>query len=356
MKGRPAKLGFSGLFLPCIEWEMKLEEIPWRDLEDCPKVGTLMRNARRQDTAPDALKLEAMITKMASGDQLASPQLQLLLHALHADDIALRQVEQLGAWSCFVLGQRETFSAFSKAYSELEPACARVNEILAAGKFADAASEVMNTAEISIFWRHRAAEFLAKAQSVEQTLAPRLKAWLELQMSVLAKVSLTNEIAKASQCLCGSFRNMLTGSPAKPGKIIMRHFQQFSGLGSLASLKAAVADLCVELQFPSDATFNRWCSGSIFPAQKRFEPFLRAAGHLGADKLQGQSYEQLLFAQFYVARRFTAVLAIADLWRRSGGTSVEKHLGASTPSQWAVESFDHWQQHWREMLSSNGQC
>ncbi|MCD2514593.1 hypothetical protein [Comamonas endophytica] len=114
---------------------MKLEEVPWRDLEDCPRIGTLMRNVRRQDTVPDALKMRAMITKMGSSDQLALQQSQSLLHALDGDNTALRQVEQLGAWNWFVLGQTEPFSAFSKAYVELEPACAKANTVLAAGNF-----------------------------------------------------------------------------------------------------------------------------------------------------------------------------------------------------------------------------
>ncbi|MCD2514592.1 hypothetical protein [Comamonas endophytica] len=189
---------------------------------------------------------------------------------------------------------------------------------------------------------------------MEQTLAPRLKAWLELQMSILAKVSLTNGIAIASQGICGSFRNMLIGSPAKPGQTMLRHFQHFACLGSLAKLKDAVADLCAEPQFPSDATFIRWCSGSIFPAQKRFEPFLQALAQLGAEQFLGQSGEQLLFAQFYVARRFTAVLAMADLWRCADVIATEKYVGAASPSQWAVESFEHWQHHWREMLTIKG--
>ncbi len=295
-----------------------------------------------------------MLTAMATSDQLASPHSQSFLHALDGDDIALCQVEQLGAWSWFVHGQTEPFSAFSKAYAELDPVCARANGLLAAGKFVDVASEILNTDAISVFWRHGALDELAKAQSVEQTLTPRLKAWLELQMSVLAKVSLNNETAVASQDICGSFRSMLTESPPKPGKTMMKHYQQFSGLASLAKLKCAVADLCDESQFPSDATFNRWCSGGIFPAQRRFEPFLQALAQLGSKQLRGQSGEQLLFAPFYVARRFTAVLAMADLWLCAGVISTEKNLGAASPSEWAVESFDHWQHHWREMLTSKG--
>ena len=355
MKGRPTKVGFSGLFLPSIEWEMKLDEIPWRELEDCPKLGTLMRNARRQDTIPNVVKMKAAFRNLCFGDEFASVQSHSLLRALDGDETALLQVEKMGFWSWFTLGQTEPFSAFSKTYVALEPACALANALLASGQFVDAASEVKKSAEISIYWRHGSLDSLARAQSVEQTLAPRLKAWLELQMSILAKVSLTNEIAVESESRCGPFMKMLTGSPAKPGKTMMQHIQQFAGLGSLAKLKDATSNFCAERQFPSDATFNRWCSGGIFPSHKRLEPFLHAVAQLNSAKCQGKPGGQLLFAQFYVARRFTAVLGMAELWCRAGTGAVEQHLGASSPSHWAVESFDHWQRHWREMLTSDGQ-
>ena len=274
---------------------------------------------------------------------------------MEGDDSALRQLIQLGLWNCFILGQKESFSVFTKTYAELEPACGTASELLASGRFVDAASEVTKNPEISIFWRHGALDSFATAQSLEQTLAPRLKAWLELQMSVLAKVSLTNEFAIASQNMCGLFANMLLGSPAKPGKTMMRHFQHFAGLESLAKLKAATSNLCAEQHFPSDATFNRWCSGSIFPAQKRLEPFLQAIGQLGSAQLPGKPGEQLLWTQFYVARRFTAVLGMADLFCHTGTAAAEQHLGAPSATHWAVESFAHWQRHWRGMLTSDGQ-
>lgn len=349
--GRPTKFEFWGVFLPSLEWEMKLNGTPVRAMEDDPTFGTLIRNQRRMDvdtTSPDQIRSLCRILELSE-----HPVALRLIAALNGDMQAQLDVEAIGRWQCFTQsGSR--LSPFEKEYASLESHCACADKAVQSGDFAGAAALIGNSEMLLPYWRNGSLDQMAQAESAEQTYEPRLVAWLELQMSVLAKLTVSNLEAVECQKLSGSFENLLEGLPVKPFARWIRCLQNFSGAKSQSKFYSLAISSTEAEPFAGEATFKRWFSGSTVPSEKQALELMQSVVRTTVGDTDACANDRLLAerafqAQFWVARRIDGAIRFASLINPQ---SVEKRLAAASVSEWAKESFNHWKSHWQEQIAS----
>lgn len=342
---------FSGLFLPSVEWEMKAEGFPWHEMESEPgDFGTLARNLRRRDVSPQRLMKQAIEALKALGQDneraiTFANALEAGLHAgaLESNEIADRISGELpGLWGCFIAGIREepTYpTAFMRAYVEIELASKRADAALVVGDFRNAAALVRADPMLNLFWRNHDLDVLATAQTERETLRPRLHAWLQLQLSVVARQAVRHPGAIQAQELCGKYSDLLTGHQIQPGVSWLRMAKRLAGAASLAQLREQLLLNSTDpASLPSEATFKRWNRGIIFPQRtdqlRTFIERVAARGHIYRPVLAANKICDALVRMYVTAHRLNHVGFFASLLWQEPATHVQR-------------SFDEWCDHHR---------
>lgn len=273
-KGRPNRVAFSGLFLPSVQWEMKIEGVPLHELEYAAGgVGTLMRHVRRKDVSPGRI-VELVLKAMqdAKVDCKSHPIALALEQAKGA--LSERGADQIlaslpGDWECFLSGMQDESgfpSAFMKRYVEIERNSREADAALNAGEFARAAVLVYGNPNLCSYWRDEDLESLAQASDLAESLRPRLRAWLQLQLSILAERAVRSVELVEAQKICGSWEGLMAGECVQPGRHWIRMVKDLAGAKSLPDLLRQLQRGIPDVTFlPSEITLKRWSSGSVFP-------------------------------------------------------------------------------------------
>jgi len=346
--GRPTKYQLEGLFLPSIAWEMKSEGFPWHELENEPnELGTLFRNMRRQDVDPrDSLRSilsmvqEALPSSTAAQFQAAA---QAVKDGKFTDDL-LAQLP--GNWACFRMGTPDMKSPYFSEYvlveAESKPADAALHE----GNYRHAAELLQNNERLRRYWNEETIKGLASATTPAETLRPRLRAWLQLQVDVLAKWSTQDPVALQTQRDCGSLENLLTGlrddAQVAPGAMWLRAMTRLTKAHSLAEMLALVRKETDPSTLPSEATIKRWSRGSQFPVpSQKLEKFVQRVSRRAAIADQNLSYAGVFESArwyYWAAKRFHSVLWFATMFH-SGTGSPEREDGVHASIAWLRAEF-----------------
>ena len=225
--GKPTKYQFQGLFLPSIVWEMKLEGFPWHELENEPnELGTLIRNMRRQDVDPtNSLSsiLPILLEKLPSN---FVSQFQAVAQAVKDGKFTDEMLTQLpGNWACFRMGAPNWRSPYFNEYVLIEAETKAADLALQEGNYRFAAELVQNSPHLRQYWNKDTIRSLASATTPEETLRPRLLAWLHLQVDVLAKWSTQDPVALQTQRDCGSLDYLLVAVRKRVKMAVKRGFQ-----------------------------------------------------------------------------------------------------------------------------------
>lgn len=346
--GRPTKYQFEGLFLPSIAWEMKSEGFPWHELENEPnELGTLFRNIRRQDVDPrDSLRSilskvhEALPSSTAAQFQAAA---RAVKDGKFTDDL-LAQLP--GNWACFCMGAPNVKSPYFNEYVLVEAECKTADAALHEGNYRHAAELVQNSARLHRYWNEETIKSLASATTPAETLRPRLRAWLQLQVDVLAKWSTQDPVALQTQRDCGSLENLLTGlredAQAAPGAMWLRAVTRLTKAHSLTGMLALVRKETDPSTLPSEATIKRWSRGSQFPVpSQKLETFVQRVSRRAAIADQNLTYAgafESVRCYYWAAQRFNSVLWFATL-SHSGTGSPKREDGVHAPSAWLRGEF-----------------
>jgi len=365
MRGRPKRESFFGLFLPSVEWEYKIEEIPLRKLEDELAFGTIARNVRRKDVDLDAPRQKAGLRRALEKAQ-GKPGSELLLAATNEDRRATEAILSMGPWASVAMTLGDAGWMQVKEYARLEPLCAGANEALAASDLELAALQVDACPALRVYWRHDGLERLADSGSMEASVVPRLAAYLELQIACLARIAVEDEEGLRSQSLLGSFDQLLEDRFSTPGAALMVRIRLYADAKSRARLMdQAISGLepmvrlgkpgAEQLELPSEKTLNRWFAGEIFPGECRLWPLVMAVVRhkhpSPADASEAAKREaQSILTLFRVARRFDSALEWAG--RFGQGALMKALLHAGDQREWVQNSFDHWKSHWRNCAAS----
>jgi hypothetical protein len=347
--GRPTTYQFYGLFLPSIEWEMKIEGIAWYDLENEPnELGTLFRNMRRQDVDPTHCLLSVVpmiLEKMTPG---IAAQFEAVVQALKEGSVPDEPSTQLpGKWAYFRMGAANSKSPFFDEYVRIEAKSQAADAALYGGDFRRAAELIQGNSSLCPYWNDAALQGLANATTPDETLRPRLWAWLQLQVSVLAKWSM-REPAMQVQQDCGSLADLLSGlrddDSSAPGAQWLRAMVRLTRAKSLAKMLALVryeADLC---DLPSEATIKRWSRGSIFPVSSpKLEKFAQRVidrAVITDPKVNRAEVFESVKWYYWAARRFNSLLWFATMLHSESPTaSQESAIHPTAPSAWLRAEF-----------------
>lgn len=273
-RGRPKKVEFSGLFLPSIAWEKKMGGLPPIEFEELPgDVGTMFRHARRKDVSTrrfadflqELLKHPLLIAKTEPFlEALVQPDGQI------SDQVANQILEVLpGDWGCYLLGMRDDPdfpTAHMRRYREVEVHSKAADAALAVGDFGRTADIVCDHPNLRIYWRDEVLSALAQARDLGETLRPRLRAWLQLQISILAERAVRNAETLQAQQITGSWEFLMTGDRIQPGKHWVGMVKRLVGARSVPDLLRQLQSNITNVEaLPSEITVKRWGSGSVLP-------------------------------------------------------------------------------------------
>lgn len=347
--GRPTTYKFYGLFLPSIEWEMKIEGIAWYDLENEPnELGTLFRNMRRQDVDPTHCLLSVMPRILGKMPPDIAAQFEAVVQALKEGAVTDEPSTQLpGKWAYFRMGAANSKSPFFDEYVRIEAESQAADAALYGGDFRRAAQLIQGNSSLRPYWNDAALQGLANATTHDKTLRPRLWAWLQLQVSVLAKWSM-REPAMQVQQDCGSLSDLLSGlrdddDSSAPGAQWLRTMVRLTRAKSLAKMLALVR-YEADLDLPSEATIKRWSRGSIFPVSSpKLEKFAQRVidrAVINDPKVNRAEVFESVKWYYWAARRFNSLLWFATMLHSESPTAPPdsaKH--PSAPSAWLRAEF-----------------
>lgn len=351
-RGRPKPRSFSGLFLPNMEWEFRVQEIPMRALEEDPVFGTPMRHLRRKSGGPPAGVLLRQF-KTAFEKHPAPEARSRFVAAFDGDPNAVAEIESMRPWEVYCLGQGSL--PYSAEYARIEKLCLAADKALFAGDYRSAATAVSLQPELRLFWRDEALDALAGAATLAETVPARLAAYLELQMSCLAKVSQIGEDASPVTWTDGEFFPVVQPD-GQPGRHYMRNCMQIARVKSQGAFLAVIGDFAHSNdRLPETATLKRWCSGKVFPPLASISPVGRALLELvrareNSSIAAGSEPERCPGRLFSAARRTNAALEIAKLLVKSPAGAVL--LGSEDAGKWAADSYQRWVKHWRDSPAS----
>ncbi len=353
-RGRPTKLAFSGLFLPSIEWEMKIEGLRLHEMEAAPgDVGTLFRHLRRRDVSVS--RIAKLALSAVQQRPLESDKAKAFAETVGAvmqsgtrlsDQAADRITANLpGPWGCFLLGMRDDAefpTVFMKKYVETEAASKEADASLALGDFATTAALVRSHPVLRFYWCEEDLDTLARAQNLSETLRPRLHAWLQLQLSIVAQGAVRNPESVQAQELCGNWMELLADDLVLPGKHWLRMAKELIGAKSLPKLhQQLLLNGTDPKTLPSNATIKRWSRGVIFPqrteALQTFIDRVAARAHINRPSVE------IDLAYFAVVQAYCA----ANRFHHAG--LMAAHLG-SGPAGKMRQSFGFWSEHHREAV------
>lgn len=346
--GRPTTYQFDGLFLPSIPWELKTEGIAWYEMENEPnELGTLFRNLRRHDV--DLMSsfqsvLPHILKKIPSStaDQFAAAA-QAAKEGAFTDEL----LEQMpGNWACYRMGAANGKSPYVDEYVLIEAESKAAETAMQEGNYRQAAELVQNNPRLRHYWSDDALQGLADAAIPNETLRPRLQAWLQLQVDVLAKWSMRNQRALQAQQDCGNLEYLLDGlrndDVVAPGAQWLREMVRLTEAKSLARMLKQVRNETNPRHLPSEATIKRWSRGSMFPVlSPKLEKFVERVSHRAAIAKPSVDRSALFESSmwyYWAARRLDSILWFATLLHAGSSTSVSnKH--APTPSGWLRAEF-----------------
>jgi hypothetical protein len=347
--GRPTTYQFYGLFLPSIEWEMKIEGFAWSDLEnETNELGTLFRNMRRQDVDPTHSLLSALPKILEKMPPNVAAPFEAAVEACIEGSSTDEPFTQLpGKWAYFRMGAANSKSPFFDEYVRIEAESQAADAALYEGDFRRAAELIQGNSSLRPYWNDAALQVLANATTHDKTLRPRLWAWLQLQVSVLAKWSICGPAMQVQQD-CGCLADLLNGlrddDSSAPGAQWLRAMVRLTRTKSLAKMLALVryeADLC---DLPSEATIKRWSRGSIFPVPSpKLEKFaerviVRAA--IADPKVDRAEVLESVKWYYWAARRFNSLLWFATMLHSESPTaSQESAIHPTAPSAWLRAEF-----------------
>lgn len=356
-RGKPKPWAFSGLFLPSLAWELNVEEIPLRELEADTKTGTLIRHMRRRQGQPSADLLRPQLRSSLKQAPL-SQQKEVMTRALDGNAAALETVEHMGMWECVCAGGLTAWP-HPLEYARLEALSVDADKALSQHDFPTASELVRTCPELKLFWSDAALHALAASTSAKDTLAPRLAAYLELQMYCLALTSVKKLYAKPQVFTEGEFDPVIQpdGLPGKHlMRFLLRYYRQSSQKGLL---DAAASCVCVcdgdDDQLPSTVTLKRWFSGQIFPPQNAVAPLLLALikathGHTLTSPSNTDLSTRDPKRLFLAARRVNSTVKLAGVLLNE---AQNRHLlGAETGGQWAVGAYQRWVGYWQKATAS----
>lgn len=348
--GRPTTYQFQGLFLPTIEWEMKTEGIAWHEMENEPnELGTLFRNMRRQDVDPtDSLfKLLPIIQKKMLPSVAA--QFEVAAQAAKEGTFTDELLAQMpGGWVLFCMGASNWKTPYFDEYVHIEAESKAADAALHDGDFRRVADLVQNNSRLSPYWSDAALQCLASATTHDQTLRPRLLAWLQLQVDVLAKWSIRDRRALQAQQDCGSLEYLLTelrsDDSAAPGALWLRAMVLLTKAKSLPKMLEQIRNKPNLSDLPSEATIKRWNRGIKFPMPSpKLEKFVERVSFRAAiadrSLKQPEVFESARW-YYWAARRFDSILWFATLLHSGSPVPTpngDDHIHA--PSVWLRAEF-----------------
>lgn len=328
-RGRPKRCEFTGIFLPSVEWEMAIEGQPWHELESHPgSVGTLFRHCRREDVSLGQMlkTMRCAIDELEPRTEAAGQLVQVfkaqISDLLANPDGALQQREAIhDKWKWFLSGVApdEHFPTyFMRRYVEVESASMDAAAAFSRGKYQRAAELIAATPSLQLFWRPQDLDALALAQSVDETKHLRLRAWLELQLSIVADRAMTSAPSTQAQRLCGAWSDLLAGEVLQPGKHWLRRAKELAGAASLSDLlQQLTAAGTATASLPSEATIKRWSSGSVFPpvhhALGAFATRVAERAHVRRPSLSSEHARDALVRTYSAANRFRHVGIAAEV-------------------------------------------
>lgn len=335
-RGRPKPHAFCGLFLPSIEWEMKMEGFPWHQMETEPgAVGTLFRNMRRKDVSPRTFvtNLRDAIQALGPCNDQARALCEVLADALSGEEVLSDAAADLaltcmpGLWGSFVAGMCDDGdwpTPFMKAYAEIERLSPEVDAALAAGEFAATASLVRSKPALRRYWSDGQLEVLACATTAQETLGARLHAWLQLQLSVVAARATCSNGSIEAQQLCGAYATLLDGGVLAPGARWLSAAKRLAGARTLVQLRTQLtADGTDPRALPSEATVKRWSRGSLFPqrseALRTFIERVADRAHVHAPEVLTHQASSALVRSYGAALRFHHAAGFARLLSPDAG-------------------------------------
>lgn len=354
--GRPTAYQFQGLFLPSIEWEMKSEGFPWHELENEPnELGTLIRNLRRQDVDPTGslLKVLPIIQKMMPPS--TAVQFEALARAVEEGSVTDEMLAKMpGKWASFRMGAAKDKSPYLDEYVQIEDQCQGADTALHEGNYRRASELVRSIPSLRQYWSEEALQDLASATTINEALRPRLQAWLQLQVDVLAKWSMREPRALQTQHHCGNFAYLLTDlrddDSAAPGALWLRAMIRLTKAKSLAEMIEQVRNETLHSDLPSEATIKRWSRASMFPVQSpKLENFVervsRRAVIADSNLNHSEVFESAMWYH-WAARRFDSMLWFATL-SHVGSLLPTPDIGKHThaPSAWLRAEFKRLQSH-----------
>lgn len=317
-----------------------------RQFEEHARAGTFFRNMRRLSDIEGKLRSLKQISTIFR-EMEPSVLRDDMLAALSGDPAAERRVQAVGPWQMFLAGSgRSSWVHLAEEYARVERLCLASDTALGLCDYRRVARAVAKQREVRIFWRHGSLERLALAQTPEQTLVPRLVAYLELQMSCLAMLSTAGGQLGHSEDSNGEFSRLFE-TTRWPGSNYMRCLLVVSGARTQTELLDLAAEhLGAGEELPSVATVKRWFGGSHFPPAKNIKALALAISR----SKSAPSVEVNLERLFWGARRANASMRLAGILHdRLGARTV---LGAEDVHEWAASSYAHWMTHWRSQSAS----
>lgn len=249
-----------------------------------------------------------------------------------------------GDWELFTATMPDDDQAwpqpFWEAHVHIEKACREAAAALDAGQFARAAELIAGDAQLRIYWADEPLHSLACAETIEQTLRPRIHAWLELEISILARWSLQSPKASAAERMSGPLRAFFEAEHMHPGSHWLHCAKNFTSAVSLPDLRKRLRGEHPDECLPSLTTLKRWSCGKVFPQRDgkltRFGQRVAARAHIDHPALRSAEVADVLLTLYLVARRLHTVAWIAKVVH-------------SQPARSLRLSFDRWRAHGRDL-------
>lgn len=360
--GRPTAVSFSGVFLPSVDWELKVEGAPWRSLEADPEHGSLIRSLRRNTTGrltpAHAAAIDRMLRKSPERESV-----RIFQAAIAGDEVAVEATLSWGPWRTFALGIDFRTKPHVGAYVELERKLLAADTALSMGDFPAVAELLAQDAELRPYWSDSVLDALKRAERLEDTILPRLMAYLELQISCIARAACSDRFATPSEGVV-QLEALLELRDLRPGQQLMRWLRQYVGVKSLSALLRIAEDGDPGAWLPSEATFKRWCSGEVFPPVDRMRAFVDAllqgtSVERSSKKSVGELDVDAIGAVYWATRRMEhAVSWLRYLEPIPGGVQrllqLYGHDNDNTSQSWVWSSYRRWSTHWRN--ARDGAC
>lgn len=335
---------------------MKTEGIAWHEMENQPnEVGTLFRNLRRQDVDPTRSLLSLLPIIQEKMPVRTAAQFKAAAQTVNAGAFTDELLAKMpGNWACFRMGAVNGRSPYLDEYVLIEAEGQAADAALHEGDYRRAAELIQSGSGLRQYWSDEALQGLASATTPNETLHPRLQAWLQLQVGVLAKWSMRDQRALQAQHYCGNLESLLAevraDDSAAPGTRWLHAMVRLTKAQSLAKMLALVRNETALCDLPSEATIKRWSRGSLFPMPSlKLEKFMERVSRRAAIADRNVDPAKVLESArwyYWAARRFDSVLWFATLAHR-GSSSPTPDSGKHThaPSAWLRAEFKRLQRY-----------